>query len=315
MSPSRVASLALLVVTLIWGATFVWMKEGGDAIRSIIGESREIEAVSFFLTLRFLLAALVILIFVPRVRCGLASRSNWVGGFLIACPLWAGFMLQMLGLVELSSATSAFLTSLYVMFTAIFVMVIERRSLRFATALGVLLATLGGAFISGPPTVHFNRPEWITVGCALMFALHILVTDRVTSTRPAMPVTFVTFVFVGLGSLVSLLVNTGGEGRISASTWMEVLKAREFYQPLLLSTLLATVVALSLMNRYQKDLAPVRAAIIYALEPIWATLYALGQGQRPESWKWLLIGGTALILGNLVTEVLPRREITPKSVA
>jgi len=61
------------------------------------------------------------------------------------------------------------------------------------------------------------------------------------------------------------------------------------------------VLALTLMNLFQRALDPVRAAIVYALEPVWTTLvaWALGMGQPGG---WLLVGGSALIAGNLIAE-------------
>jgi drug/metabolite transporter (DMT)-like permease len=55
------------------------------------------------------------------------------------------------------------------------------------------------------------------------------------------------------------------------------------------------------MNQFQRDLDPVRAAILFALEPIWTTLIAMLAGfGRPGLWLW--IGGGALIAGNLIAE-------------
>ena len=60
------------------------------------------------------------------------------------------------------------------------------------------------------------------------------------------------------------------------------------------------------MNMFQRELDPVRAAIIYALEPVWAVLavFLVGMG---EPTAWLYVGGTALLLGNVIAEILPAR--------
>ena len=75
----------------------------------------------------------------------------------------------------------------------------------------------------------------------------------------------------------------------------------------LLSAVLATSVAIALMNRWQKELPPVRAAILYALEPVWAALFAVALG-RADATKWLWIGGVCLIVGNLVATPARGRE-------
>ena len=53
---------------------------------------------------------------------------------------------------------------------------------------------------------------------------------------------------------------------------------------------------------YQKYMDPVRAAILYALEPVWATLLAISMDLTEFSF-WLVIGGSALLIGNLISEL------------
>ena len=81
----------------------------------------------------------------------------------------------------------------------------------------------------------------------------------------------------------------------------------DFLVPLLLSSFFGTYVALSLVNYYQKYINPVRAAILYALEPVWATIFAVGTGVTEFNF-WLLIGGSCLLVGNLIAEVGNQRE-------
>jgi drug/metabolite transporter (DMT)-like permease len=87
----------------------------------------------------------------------------------------------------------------------------------------------------------------------------------------------------------------------SDAALFSLLNVPGFVVPLLLATLLATVFALTVMNVFQRELDPVRAAILYALEPIWTTLIAAALGfGRPGFWLW--IGGGALVAGNLIAE-------------
>ena len=56
------------------------------------------------------------------------------------------------------------------------------------------------------------------------------------------------------------------------------------------------------MNVFQRELDPVRAAILYAIEPVWAALIAIALGLG-EADRWLWIGGLALLGGNLIAEL------------
>ena len=78
-----------------------------------------------------------------------------------------------------------------------------------------------------------------------------------------MPVTLATFCWVTLGSAATLAVGMSGDGP-GVDALVGLARDPEFATPMLLSSLLATSLALSLMNTWQRELEPVRAAILYA---------------------------------------------------
>jgi drug/metabolite transporter (DMT)-like permease len=296
------AVLALLAVTVIWGWTFVWMKQGLLAAERMWAGRGAVAAIGLFMLLRFGLAAVLLPLAVPSARRGLTAEVH-MGGFLLGVLLLAGFLLQMFGLRHVSPAVSAFLTSLYVVFTAVLTTVTTRRGVGLPLVLGCLLATFGGGWISGPPQVSFGLAEWLTVACAFVFAVHILAIDRITRRLATMPVTFTSFVWIALGGLVTLLAGLAGKDAPGWSDLVALALDPGFAVPMLLSSVVATVVAISLMNTFQRDLDPVRAAILYAVEPVWAALVALWIGLGTAD-RWLWIGGAALLTGNLIAELV-----------
>lgn len=299
---TRRAVLALLLVTVLWGFTFVWMKQATETSRVVLGERGLVAGVGLFMTLRFGLAALVMAA-VPAARRDL-GREAWLGGLWVGLALLGGFLLQMFGLSGVSPAVSAFLTSLYVLFTALLNIVRSRLMPHPALIGGALLATVGAAYIGGPPQLTFGVGEWLTIGCAFVFAVHILVTDVWTKRAAPLPVTLVCFLVVAIGGAATLGLGLGLEGAPEPAKLLELVQQQDFWLPTLLASLLATVLALSLMNLFQRDLDPVRAAIVYAIEPVWAALFGLALGfDQPNGW--LYFGGGALLAGNLVAELGP----------
>ncbi len=297
--------LALFFVTLAWGGTFVWMKETQDHTRLVMGEGAQLSGTAYFMGLRFALAALLLGLW-GKARFRLSDRSVWAGGFWLGILLWLGFVLQMLGLTEVSPAVSAFLTSLYVLFTAILSLCLARRRPGLGLIVGVLCATVGAGVIRGRPELHFTLGELQTLACALVFAGHILVTDRVTKRVSPLPATLASFVWVAALSFATFAIAGLFEGTQPAERWLELALAPQYLSPLLLSTGLATVLALSLMNLFQRELDPVRAAILYALEPIWAAAFGIWGGHDAFT-PWLVGGGVILLAGNLIAELGGRK--------
>lgn len=296
------AIVALFVVTLIWGGTFTWMKQANDALDRRLGTGEVAFGLAAFLAVRFGIAALCMLV-VPRARAGL-SRASWRAGAILGLPLLVGFGLQMTGLREVTPAVSAFLTSLYVVFTAAITAWIARRRPGPGLLLGALLATAGAALIRGRPQLGFTAGEALTLASALAFGIHILLTDRLTRRFDPLALSVTSFAVVAIGAGAVALAFAGG---VEPDRLAALAHDREMVVALACMTVLGTIVALTLMNVYQRELDPVRAAILYALEPIWASIIGIAAGYDHAS-GWLFVGGALLLGGNLVAELWQRRD-------
>ena len=123
-------------------------------------------------------------------------------------------------------------------------------------------------------------------------------------------VTSTSFLMVVIGSLVVAILTAG----TSTTDALSVVMNDRVILPLLCLGLIGSLFALLLLNLLQRFLHPVQAAIIYALEPVWATIFALGLGMT--SWTgWIAVGGGALLIGNLMVELResPNKQ-APESV-
>ena len=298
------ATRALFTVTIIWGCTFLWLKRALDSADSVSSAQTNVVS-TFFVTLRFGLTLPLFFYFTPSIRKNLGDYRSWYDGFILAFFMLGGFVFQMIGLEGISPAVSAFLTSLYVIFTALILAYLAGRFQSKSLLFGVLLATFGAGYIQGPPELHYDIAEWLTILCAIMFAGHIIFTDIITKRVDPMTVTFTSIAISTLMAL--LLLNYFMFVNESSINMYTLIIKNDFLVPLLLSSFFGTYVALSLVNYYQKYINPVRAAILYALEPVWATIFAVGTGVTEFNF-WLLIGGSCLLVGNLIAEVGNQRE-------
>lgn len=305
------ATIALFLVSIVWGFTFLWMKEAVEAMERVTGPGRLVAGSGVFLALRFGISMAILLVFVPSSRKALggsATNAVWGGGAWLGVLLVVGFILQMIGLGEVTPAVSAFLTSLYVVFLAVITACVERRLPRVGFAIGALLATVGAAVVRGRPEIaEWRMGELLTIGASIAFAVHILATDRVTKRAPVMPVTFAMFAWVALGGLLLVAFENARGAGLTAAEFGTLCRDAEFVRSLLLTSVFGTVVALALMNLYQREVDPVRAAILYALEPIWAALIGVYVG-ADELTTWLVVGGSLLLAGNLVAELAGSRR-------
>ena len=295
----RKAALVLLAVTLVWGATFIWMKQALNALEVEIETFGTFSVVALLVALRFLIAMVLVLAFFPKARAGLRSSSIWKGGSILGGLMLVGFVSQMVALNDINPSTSAFLTSLYVVMTALLTMRMSEHPPRRALYWGVLMATIGAGFIEGPPHLSWGWGEIITVMCALFFALHIIFTQKLTLEFDPLMLTLTSFIVVGGGSLLLAIASSGADATNMVS---DVLARKGVLVPVFLLGLGGSFFCLMALNMFQRHMHPVQAAIIYAFEPVWATIFGLGLGLVSWSW-WIPFGGGVLLFGNILVEI------------
>ena len=300
------ATLILFFVAFIWGLTFIWMKQALTAADSILTDADGRWVAMHFVAFRFLIGSLFTILILQSSRSGFNNPDAWRGGLCLGAILILGFLIQMVGLTDVTPAVSAFLTSLYVVFTAIIGLAIGRQRLTVFMCLGVVLATFGAGWISGPPRVEFGMGEWLTVVSGFLFALHIIVTDRVTRVVDPIQSTGTMMVTVmGLAFVILVTDPMGYGGPDSAGDAVTLLREMGYLIPLALCGFFGSFVALAALMRYQKEVTPVRAALVYAFEPVWAAVISLAMGLEGDPSIWLFIGAGSLLLGNLIIELEP----------
>jgi len=295
----QIAIFALLAVTLVWGATFVWMKQALDALEYEKSELGTNGVVATLVFARFAIAALMMLLFFKKARASLNDKQIWQDGLVLGILMFVAYLSQMIGLDDIDPSVSAFLTSLYVVFTAIISSVYNFRLPTKIMILGVALATFGAGFIQGPPHLTWGIAEFITVFCALLFALHILFTQHITTRRDPVAVSTTSFIVVTICSALTVFLLGDGTNQ---EQW-RLIFSEGVIIPVLLLGIGGSFFCLLFLNMYQRYLHPIQAAIIYALEPVWATIYGL-QLNMVDWSMWILIGGGALFVGNIIVELL-----------
>ena len=295
MPTKRQAALGLFFVTLLWGGTFVWMKQVMSSLDAEIDDYSKSGVVSIIVASRFLIALILLVAISGKARKALTSKEDWQGGLILGGLMLAGFVLQMVGIYSVSPSVSAFLTSLYVVFTAIFsVKISDRRPTRMMI-FGVVLATIGAGFIDGPPHIVWGMGEVLTVVSALFFALHIIYTDSVTRVRDPIAVTSTSFAVVVLGGIILALIFSR-DVMVLESSWQSGVII-----PLICLGFFGSFACILVMNIMQKHLNPTHAAIIYSFEPVWATIYGWSVGLVAVT-GWLAMG-ILLLFGNIIVEL------------
>ena len=260
--------LLLLGVTAVWGWTFVLVKDAISQYPTLP-----------FLGLRFSLA-LIVMVLVVRRR---PDRRLLLVGGAVGTALAAGYLLQTFGLQLTSPGNAGLITGLFVVFTP----VLERalgRHVPVRTVAAVLLALGGTALLAGGPA-GLNLGDLLVLGCALAFAVHIVLLGVWAPDLPAAPLALVQ---MGTAAVLFTGASAATGGAHLSAPPPSVLPA------IVITGVLASAVGFFIQTWAQSHVPPSRTALILASEPAWALLAAiLLAGQRFGVLQAL---GAALVL-------------------
>jgi drug/metabolite transporter (DMT)-like permease len=290
----------LMINTLIWGSTFVIIKSALTNVSPLL-----------FISLRFLTATLILLPFAFKMFRNINRQIFWDGIFL-GLLYFIGFTTQTAGLKYTTATKSAFITGTFIIFTPVFQVLIERRSPAKRVLLGILLALTGLIFLTSKGdsllgvfseiSESFNIGDFLTLLCALFFALYLVYLDIISKRNDYKPLVFLQVVVTGiLGLLFSFLFNGWKIETIEFSFSSSLLFA------VLYTSIFATVLTTVIQTKYQKFVTPSVAGIIFSFEPIFAAVFAFFVMNEKIS-NFGLLGCALIFTGLLVSEVLNRKN-------
>ena len=253
MNKKLTAQIGLLFVTTIWGLTFVLVKEALN------------DAPPFsFATLRFGLATLLILLIVNKNILTI-TKNEIIGGILCGFFLFLGYAFQNFGLMNTTATKSAFITSVSVLIVPLLLVAMDIQKVKMRIWLAVVLATFG-LYLLILPGGGINIGDVITFGCAVSFALHIIAQDNYLKKEiRLLPFFCIQLAFVTLISFIHAQIFEP-----EAIIWSTRLTTA-----IIITGIFATLIALLTMIWAQKILNPAETAIIFAMEPVAAALFAI----------------------------------------
>jgi drug/metabolite transporter (DMT)-like permease len=253
MNKKITAQIGLLFVTIIWGITFVIVKAALN------------DAPPFsFAALRFGLATLITLLIVNKNIITI-TKNEIIGGILCGFLLFLGYAFQNFGLMNTTATKSAFITSVSVLIVPFILVAMDIQKVKLQIWLAVVLATFG-LYLLILPGGGINIGDVITFGCAVSFALHIILRDNYLKKEiRLLPFICIQLAFVTLISFIHAQVFEP-----EAIIW-----STRLTYAIIITGIFATLIALLIMVWAQKILNPSETALIFAMEPVAAALFAM----------------------------------------
>ena len=315
------AVVQLILATAAWGLSFPVFKMLFAVQKVSVPGVEDYFLAAHAIGFRALAAAALFLLLRPRLLGGLTGKE-WRQGLLLGGFGGIGLILQADAMNTISASVSAFLTQFYCVLLPLWVCLRRRAgpAWRLLAATILVLAGIGVLSFRGLEelrSLRLGSGEIETLLAAVFFTVQILLLERPAWRANRMiPVSVLMFLGFAACALPVVLV--------SKPSWSAIAGLYQGHQELLLMAvivLFCTVYAYTSMNRWQPHVSATEGGLIYCMEPVFTSLYALFLPAWLASWTGvpyanetlttaLLIGGGLITSANILLQ-LPQRAKKP----
>lgn len=281
------ASMGLLAAPLIWGLSFVVVKDSLDHIGPV-----------WMVALRYSLAFVVLSICCIK-KYSRMNASYLKNGIILGFLLFTAYFLQTVGCKYTTAGKNAFLTTLYVILVPLFAWPIFGKRPKWFVFFSAVLCLTGIALLSleGPSLLSVNRGDVLTLGCGVFFSLHILYMSHCNKTQDPILLTALQF---GVAAVLGWIVSPFYDGAFPSKALQN---SRVIYSLMFLG-LGASMIGFLLQNVGLKYVQPALASLFLSLESVFGMFFSvvmLGEKMTPKMW----IGCSLIFISILTAEVLP----------
>ena len=262
--------IAMISIAAVWGSSFVVMKD-----------SLERQNVFSFLSSRFILAALLMVMYKPGVFRGL-TRKFIYRGIIAGILLGGGYIFQTYGLTKTTVSNTGFITGLYLVFTPLISLIILKRHVLKIQWLAVVIATIGLFFISYNG-VTIGLGEILVLISAFIYGAHFVALGEWSDGKNTYALTFIQVVTVA--ALTSIFAfKDGFQVAPDSTVWLAILYTAFF----------ATFLGFLIQTKAQSVMSATVASVLLATETPFAVFFGLYFHSDPLTLR--IITGGSLVM-------------------
>ncbi len=276
------ADLLLLTVAIAWGVTFLMVQ---DAISTT--------PVYAFLFFRFTLASILMFIISYRFLNEL-NKKTILYGMILGVLLFSAFATQTFGLIYTKSSIVAFITGLNVICVPFLTYLFFKDKIKLNVLIATFIAVIGLYLLTMSGTLEFEKGEFLTLICAILFALQIIFTGKFSKQVNVFMLVLFQLITVSILALIfSLLLD---------SVTFNISYNYAFFKAVIITAIFATVYAFLIQTYMQQFTTATKTAIIFTMEPVSAAIFAYFTANEILTIVQF-IGAVLIILATLIAEL------------
>lgn len=250
----------LLMSALIWGSSFIVMKNAVDFISPFT-----------LLCIRFVLSTIFIsILFFNKIKK--IKKQDLLGGFLAGLALFSAFSIQTFGLQLTTPGKNAFLTAVYCTIVPLLSWLYFKKKPDKAQIFAAILCFIGVGFVSLDSSLKVNLGDLYTLIGGFLYAVHIIVCEKTMKKTSPIIITALQFAFASIFSFIaaSLFEDISVVFHIDSSIYLQILYLAFF----------ATTLCYLFQNVGQKFVNENIAALLLSLESVFGVFFSILFGQE-----------------------------------
>jgi len=293
--PRPLATSLLLLCTMFWGFAFIAQKTAMDSMGPLT-----------FTGVRYLIGGLLVLplaLAERRRRPVALTPTQWLFIGAVCVVFFFGSWLQQAGLAFTTATNGGFLTGLYVFFVPLLGFLVFRTRPHPIILVGVPMALVGIFYLNGGGGLHhFNFGDALVAGCAVFWALHVLLLGHIArDTGLPIFISAITFLAAGVLACGLALAFEAPQPAAIQAGWIEIAYA----------AVLSTAVGFTFQAIGQQYVPAANAAIILSAESLFAALggaILLGERLTPVGYAGAALIFFAIVMVEVVPPLWARRR-------
>ncbi|MDF2538183.1 MAG: protein of unknown function transrane [Herbinix sp.] len=278
-SKALAAKFALFGAALIWGGSFLIVKNSMDVMKPHV-----------LLALRFTVGCLLLcLIFYKKLKN--LNKEYFITGGIMGLFLFTAYSLQTIGITDTTPGKNAFLTTIYCVLVPFLYWIVDKKKPDIYNYIAAFLIITGIGFVSLEGSFSIRMGDAFTLAGGVFYAAHMIAVTKFTRKKDPVLLTILQFGYAGVFSwIVAFLFED------IPTEW-----SFETITGLLYLSVFATAVALLLQNIGQKYTKPSQAAIILSFESVFGVILSVLFYQE-ELTLQLMIGFALIFLSVIISE-------------
>lgn len=279
------ADVGMLLVTLFWGSSYLFMKLG-------LADMHPLNLIALRFGIAFLVAGTAF-----HKRLFQIDKSTLGRGIILGIVLFFVFVAVTYGVQHTSAPHAGFLVSLAVVFVPILASTVTKQKIQRNVLVAIGIAILGVGLLTLNDHFSMNLGDVLCLSGAFLYAIHIIVTDAFA--KRGDPITLGTMQ-LGVAGVLGLIVSGFlGNAQLpnTEDAWIAVLAL----------SILCSAFGFIVQTVTQKHTLPTHTGLIFSLEPVFTVIFAYlltGETLSPRG----LVGASLMLLSILFAEFGPQKS-------